>query len=104
MTGLAASTLSQYFSGKIEPGIAQCERIADALGVALSELFKENEETVSNNETPKKLVIERRKISEELREAILETAHLGAAAAMEDVKKAIKELADEKTGKKKRGA
>ena len=101
-TGIAPSQLSQYLSGKVEPAVAQCERIADALGVQLSELFESAEKLPEA--APTKVVIERRKISEELREAILETAHIGAAAAMDDVKKAIKELSEEKAGKKKRGA
>lgn len=44
--GISASNLSNYMSGKISPTLDTLNKIADALNVDLTELFRKSEEIV----------------------------------------------------------
>lgn len=44
--GISASNLSNYMSGKISPTLDTLNKIADALNIDLTELFKKREEVV----------------------------------------------------------
>lgn len=46
MCGISASNLSNYMSGKISPTLDTLNKIADALKIDLTELFKKREEVV----------------------------------------------------------
>ena len=44
--GISASKLSNYMSGKISPTLDTLNKIADALDIGITELFKKREEVV----------------------------------------------------------
>lgn len=63
-SGIASSAISVYLSGKKDPSVGTCEKIASAFGVSVSELFSES--------APPQPRIERVELPAAVRQAIRE--------------------------------
>lgn len=65
--GMGAAQYSRIETGKTEPSLGSLEKIAQALGITLAELFADNEQLTEVNSTDKTLM-EKVKLMESLEE------------------------------------
>lgn len=69
-SGLPQSTISSWYRKNASPSIVSLEKICVAFGITLSQLFAEEETTVSLTESQKKLLERWAGLSEEQQEVV----------------------------------
>ncbi len=69
-SGLPQSTISSWYRKNLIPTVPSLEKICNAFGITLSQLFAENEMTVSLTETQKKLVENWAKLTKEQQDIV----------------------------------
>ncbi len=70
MSGLPQSTISSWYRKNMIPTIPSLEKICDAFGITLSQLFADGEATVSLTETQKRLLESWSKLTKEQQDAV----------------------------------
>ena len=70
-SGLPQSTISSWYRKNMVPTVPSLERICDAFGITLSQLFAGEDEAVALTESQKKLLYSWARLSEEQQNALL---------------------------------
>ncbi len=70
-SGLPQSTISSWYRKNMVPSIPSLEKICDAFGITLSQLFAEDDEPISLTETQQKLLKCWARLSKEKQDAVL---------------------------------
>lgn len=75
-SGLPQSTISSWYRKEIVPTVPSLEKICNAFGITLSQLFAEDEEAVTLTDPQKKLLRYWARLSKEQQEAVIKLLEL----------------------------